>query len=158
MALVGAHKVTHRVEMTTSVRSVVLDVLSSTGIYMVPTLHLLSYTETPEGLAVEYPVSVLVPRSNSQSSWEEAPTESEGKAVSVAAGRTFWKCHEDTSMEYWPGSGTQWEKEALGLKGVGPYTEALELATERSGVTLRRSRGKGGPGWNGGEPEGGWDR
>lgn len=64
--------------MTTFVKSVALDVLSSTGIYTTTTLHLLSSTETPEGLAVGYPVSVLVPRSNCQSSWEEAPTESEG--------------------------------------------------------------------------------
>lgn len=93
--------------MTISVRSVAPDVLSSTGIYMTTALHLLSSTETPEGLAVEYPVSVLVPRSISQSSREEAPTESEGKVVSVAAGRTFRKCHGSASMEYWPGSRTQ---------------------------------------------------
>lgn len=49
-------------------------------------------------------------------------------------------------MEYWPGSGTQWEKQALGLERVRPYTGALELAIERSAVTSRRSRGKGGPG------------
>lgn len=73
-------------------------------------------------------------------------------------GKTFRKGHGYASMESWPGSETQWERQVLGLEGVRPDTEALELAVERSAVTSRRSREKGGPGWNGGEPEGGWDR
>lgn len=49
---------------------------------MTTTLCLLSSsTETPEGLAAECTVSVLVPRPDSQSSREEAPHDQEAVAA-----------------------------------------------------------------------------